>query len=228
MAITDWPEDERPRERLLRYGAEALSDAELLAIFLRVGIRGHSAVDLARDLLTHLDGGLAQLAQCSAHDLIRMRLPGLGPAKATQLAAVMALARRALSAHTLDRDVFSDPAAVRQWLQLKFAGARQEIFCALWLDNQNHLLACDDMAVGTLTHAQVYPREIIRRALEINAAAVIVAHNHPGGIATPSAADSELTRALQNALRSIDVRLLDHFIIAPDAPAYSFAEHGKL
>lgn len=226
MAITDWPENERPRERLLAHGPQALSDAELLAIFLRVGVKGKSAVDLARELLTHFDGSLARLAEASPITLAK--LPGLGPAKAAQMAATLELARRALAESMKERDLLASPAAVRNWLRLKLGGLPHEIFGALWLDAQNRLIAWDELSRGTLTQTSVYPREVVKQALARNAAAVILAHNHPSGLAEPSTADEVLTRSLKEALALIDVRVLDHFIVAAQTQSLSFAERGLL
>ena len=153
MAITDWPKAERPRERLLKLGAEAISDAELLAIFLRVGIKGKSAVDLARELLSHFDGQLSLLAQASAKEL--SKLPGMGPAKATQLMAVLELARRALLEDMKARDLLGSPQAVRDWLRLKLAALPYEVFAVLWLDNQNRLIEYDELFRGTLSQTSV-------------------------------------------------------------------------
>jgi DNA repair protein RadC len=225
MSISQWPLQERPRERLLAQGAGVLSDAELLAIFLRVGSRGKSAVDLARELLDQFGGSLAELAAAKPEALAR--LPGMGPAKAAQLAAVLELARRALGEELRRRDVLASPAAVRDWLRLKLAGLPHEVFCALWLDAQNRLIAWDELFRGTLTQTSVYPREVVKRALACNAAAVILAHNHPSGVAEPSAADQALTRALKDALDLVDVKLLDHFVVAGREPL-SFAERGLI
>ena len=225
MSISHWPEQERPRERLLALGAGALSDAELLAIFLRVGVPGKSAVDLARELLAHFGGSLARLAGATPQALAR--LPGVGPAKASQLAAVLELARRALAEDLRRRDVIASPAAVRDWLRLKLADLPHEVFCALWLDAQNRLIAFEELFRGTLTQTSVYPREVVKRALAGNAAAVILAHNHPSGVAEPSAADQLLTRSLKEALALVDVKVLDHFVVAGREPI-SFAERGML
>lgn len=226
MAISDWPEGERPRERLLSAGPGALSDAELLAIFLRTGVKGKSAVDLARDLLGRFGGSLARLAAASPRELAA--LPGLGPAKAAQLTATLELARRALAETMAARDVLASPGAVRDWLRLRLAALPHETFWALWLDAQNRLLAAEELFRGSLTQTSVYPREVVKRALACNAAAVILAHNHPSGVAEPSRADEALTRALREALALVDVRLLDHFVVAgADAPL-SFAERGLL
>lgn len=226
MAITDWPQGERPRERLLAAGAQALSDAELLAIFLRVGIRGKSAVDLARDLLARFEGSIARLAETPATSLAA--LPGLGPAKAAQLSATLELARRALAEEMKRRDLLASPAVVRDWLRLKIGQLPFEAFGALWLDARNQLIDYDELFRGTLTQTSVYPREVVKCALARNAAAVILAHNHPSGLAEPSAADELLTRSLKAALSLVDVRLLDHFVVVGQAPPLSFAERGLL
>jgi len=226
MAITDWPEHERPRERLLQHGAAALTDAELLAIFLRVGVRGKSAVDLARELLQHFNGNLTQLAEASLKEIAA--IPGMGPAKAVQLKAVLELARRALSATLSERDVLASPAAVRDWLTLKLAGLGYEVFGAMWLDSKNRLIAWEELFRGTLAQTSVYPREVVKRALAHNAAAVLLCHNHPSGVAEPSNADELLTQNLKQALALVDVRVLDHFIVAGTGTPLSFAERGLL
>lgn len=226
MAITDWPAAERPRERLLKHGAAALSDAELLAIFLRVGVAGKSAVDLARDLLGRFDGSLARLAGATPQAIARS--PGMGPAKSAQLAAVLELARRALVEDLRHGDLLSSPEAVRDWLRLQLAGRPHEVFCALWLDNRNRLLAFEELFRGTLAQTSVYPREVVKHALTHNAAAVVFAHNHPSGAAEPSRSDESLTQALKQALALVDVKVLDHFVVAGTAPPLSFAERGLL
>ncbi|MGE5470658.1 MAG: RadC family protein [Bacteroidota bacterium] len=226
MAISDWPAGERPRERLLAHGPQALSDAELLAIYLRVGVRGKSAVDLARDLLLRFDGRLDVLAEATLKELASVS--GIGQAKAAQLKASFELARRALAQELVDRDTFSAPGAVRDWLRLKLAGRPHEVFMALWLDAQNRLLIADELFAGTLTQTSVYPREVVKSGLARNAAAVILAHNHPSGLAEPSRADEMLTRSLKDALAMVDIKLLDHFIVAGNSPPLSFAERGLL
>jgi len=226
MAITDWPDDQRPRERLLEQGATALSDAELLAIFLRVGVKGMSAVDLARTLLVHFDNSLARLAGATPQELTRVN--GIGPAKAAQLVATLELARRGLREELRARPALSSPGAVRDWLRLALAPLHQEVFIALWLDAQNRLIADEELFRGTLTQTSVYPREVVKRALARNAAAVILAHNHPSGVAEPSAADELLTQSLKQALGLVDVRIVDHFIVAGTATPLSFAERGLL
>ena len=226
MAISDWPAGERPRERLLAHGPAALSDAELLAIYLRVGVRGKSAVDLARDLLARFDSRLAALVDASLDELASVS--GIGLAKAAQLKASFELARRALSQEMAVRDTLASPGQVRDWLRLRLASQPHEVFLALWLDAQNRLLKAEELFTGTLTQTSVYPREVVKAALAHNAAAVILAHNHPSGIAEPSRADEMLTRALKEALAMVDVRLLDHFIVAGNTPPLSFAERGLL
>ncbi|KAB2970560.1 JAB domain-containing protein [Zoogloea sp.] len=225
MAITDWPADERPRERLLARGAAALSDAELLALFLRVGIRGRSAVDLARDLISHF-GGLTALCNASADAF--SAVPGMGPAKYAQLQAVLELARRALGEEMAQRDVFDSPGAVRDWLRLRLGQLPHEVFMILLLDAQNRVMASEELFRGTLSQTSVYPREVVKLVLHHNAAAVILAHNHPSGVNEPSHADQALTRSLSQALSLIDVRVLDHFIVAGNSPPVSFAERGLL
>lgn len=226
MAITDWPAGERPRERLLSHGPEALSDAELLAIYLRVGVRGKSAVDLARDLLLRFDGNLNALAEATPAQL--SSVSGIGIAKAVQLKASFELTRRALTQEMVRRDSFSSPSQVRDWLRLKLANRQHEVFMALWLDAQNRLLRADELFTGSLTQTSVYPREVVKTALAHNAAAVILAHNHPSGVAEPSRADELLTKNLKDALAMVDVKLLDHFIVAGNQTPISFAERGLI
>ncbi|MDP2811940.1 MAG: DNA repair protein RadC [Rhodocyclaceae bacterium] len=225
MAITDWPEGERPRERLLKLGPQALSDAELLAIFLRMGVKGSSAVDLARTLLDRF-GSLTSLFAAGRRDFSGVR--GMGDAKYAQLQAVLEMARRALGEGMQARDALSAPAAVRDWLRLRLGGLHHEVFGALWLDAQNRLIEYEELFRGTLTQTSVYPREVVKKALIRNAAAVILAHNHPSGLAEPSRADELLTRSLREGLALVDVKLLDHFIVAGNAPPLSFAERGLL
>ena len=226
MAITDWPDDERPRERLLTQGAAALSDAELLAIFLRVGVKGMSAVDLARALLAHFDHSLARLAGATPRELTAVN--GIGPAKAAQLVATLELARRGLHEQLREKTAMNAPAAVRDWLRLKLSNLPHEVFVALWLDAQNRLIADDTLFTGSLTQTSIHPREVVKQALARNAAAVIIAHNHPSGLAEPSAADRTVTQTLKAALNLVEVRLLDHFIVAGNATPLSFAEQGIL
>jgi DNA repair protein RadC len=226
MAITDWPDDQRPRERLLALGPGALADAELLAIFLRVGVKGMSAVDLARALLAHFDNSLARLAAATPQELIAIN--GIGPAKAAQLVATLELARRGLREELRQPAMLNAPGTVRDWLRLRLAPLHHEVFLALWLDAQNRLIADEELFRGTLTQTSVYPREVVKQALARNAAAVIFAHNHPSGAAEPSSADELLTRTLKQALALVDVQLVDHFIVAGNADPLSFAERGLL
>lgn len=224
MAITDWPEGERPREKLLAMGSAALSEAELLAIFLRTGVKGKSAVGLARDLLGHF-GSLGRLFAASKAECCGFA--GLGPAKYAQLQAVLEMARRSLKEDLAAGDALSSPGAVRDYLRLRLAGLPHEVFAALFLDAQNRVLAIEELFRGTLTQASVYPREVVKRALSHNAAGVIFAHNHPSGVAEPSRADRWLTDQLKAALGLVEVRVLDHFVVA-GVEAVSFAERGLL
>ncbi|WP_290648417.1 DNA repair protein RadC [Aquisalimonas sp.] len=224
MAITDWPETERPRERLLAHGADALSDAELLAIFLRTGSRGQSAVDLARELLSRF-GSLRGLLEADRDSFCAG--PGLGDAKYTQLQAVLAMARRYLAADLERGDALTSPRATREFLQSRLRHQQREIFACLFLDNRHRVLGFEELFQGTVDSAAVYPREVARRALAYNAAAVIAAHNHPSGVAEPSRADEQITRRLKEALGLVDIRLLDHFVVGDGDPV-SFAERGLL
>jgi DNA repair protein RadC len=223
MAICDWPTAERPRERLLAKGAAVLSDAELLAILLRTGIRGKSAVELARELLAGF-GGIAGLL--SAGRALE-KVSGLGAAKCAQLAAVTELARRSLSEQLSSGTALTSPGAVRDYLRLSLGGRQHEVFVCIFLDAQHRVLHADELFRGTLTQTSVYPREVVKAALAANAAAVIFAHNHPSGVAQPSQADELLTRNLKDALALVDVKVLDHFIVA-GTQALSFAERGLL
>ena len=225
MTITDWPAAERPREKLLARGAGALSDAELLALFLRVGVRGKSAVDLARELLSRF-GDLTRLFSASLEEVAAV--PGLGQAKYAQLQAVLELARRTLKEEMQQGVSLSSPTAVRNYLRLSLGKLPYEVFCVLYLDAQNRLLRADELFRGTLTQTSVYPREVVKLALAQNAAAVIFAHNHPSGINEPSRADESLTQTLKQALSLVDVKVLDHFIVAGNGKPLSFAERGLL
>ncbi|MDH4172224.1 MAG: DNA repair protein RadC [Betaproteobacteria bacterium] len=224
MGIADWPPQERPRERLLAQGAGRLTDAELVAVCLRSGIRGKSAVDLARDLISHFQG-LAALLGAGVPELRRVK--GLGAAKAAQLAAVLELARRALREELRAGSALTTPGAVRDYLRLALGGRAHEVFVCLFMDAQHRVIGAEELFRGTLTQTSVYPREVVKSALAANAAAVIFAHNHPSGVAQPSQADELLTRQLREALALVDVRVLDHFIIAGNQ-ALSFAERGLL
>jgi DNA repair protein RadC len=224
MAITDWPANERPREKLIELGAEALSDAELLAIFLRVGVVGKSAVDLARDLLTQF-GSLNGIFAATEHELSQVH--GIGTSKYVQLQAIFEMSRRALSEQLQQQDVLNSPKAVRDYLVLKLGSLTKEVFLVLFLDTQNRLVATEEMFSGSLKETSVYPREVLKRALHHNAASVIFAHNHPSGIAQQSQADELLTKQLKQALALVDVRVLDHFIVAGNS-TLSFSERGLL
>lgn len=227
MAISDWPEAERPRERLLAKGAGSLSDAELLAVLLRTGIRGKSAVDLARELLGRFGGVGGLLAHCANAGAALLGIKGLGAAKSAQLGAALELARRTLQEQLSTGAALTSPAAVRDYLRLAIGGREHEVFVCLWLDAQHRVIAFQEPFRGTLTQTSVYPREIVKAALAANAAAVIFAHNHPSGAAQPSQADELLTRNLREALALIDVKVLDHFIVA-GTQSLSFAERGLL
>jgi DNA repair protein RadC len=224
MSISNWPAHQRPRERLIREGAQALSDAELLAVFLRVGMRGKNAVELAGDMVRHF-GSLQALLRASLKDFTDV--PGLGPAKYAQLNAVIELARRAIGDEMLSGESICSPQAAKQYLRLAMAGRPYESFHVLFLDVRNRLIAARELFRGTLTHTSVYPREVVREALSRNAASVMLAHNHPSGTPEPSEADMLLTRSLVQALALVDIRILDHFVVAGHR-VHSFAEHGQM
>ena len=224
MGIQDWPANLRPRERLIDRGAHTLSDAELLAIFLRTGLPGKSAVELARDTLAHF-GTLNRLLCAPLTDFCAV--PGLGPAKYAQLHAVLELARRTTAEELRAGVSLGSPDAVKHFLKLQLGRQRQESFYVLFLDVKNRLIASEEMFRGTLTHTSVYPREVVKTALRHNAAGIMLAHNHPSGSPEPSEADLLLTRALVQALQLVDVRILDHFVVA-GAHVHSFAEHGQM
>ena len=224
MAISHWPVAERPRERLLALGAGGLSDAELLALFLRTGIPGKSAVDMGRELIAGF-GGLSGLLAADARALASVK--GLGDAKRAQLAAVLEIARRALAEDLRAGGAMSSPQSVRDYLRLGLGNREHEVFVVMFLDAQHRLLHTEELFRGTLTQTSVYPREVVKAALKANAAAVIFAHNHPSGVAEPSQADEMLTRLLKEALELVEVRVLDHFIVAGRS-TLSFAERGLL
>ncbi|HTS53481.1 MAG TPA: DNA repair protein RadC [Burkholderiales bacterium] len=224
MAIHDWPEGERPREKLLSKGPAALSEAELLAIVLRTGVHGKSAVDLGRELLQAY-GSLSSLFSSNLERLLHVK--GLGYAKAVQLQAVIELARRALEEELKPGVNLSSPKAVRDFLRLSLLSRDKEVFLGIFLDAQNRVVAVEELSSGTLTQTSVFPREVVKRALSRNAAALIFAHNHPSGLAEPSRADEMLTQALKQALALVDVKVLDHFIVG-GSKTMSFAERGLL
>ncbi|WP_288012570.1 DNA repair protein RadC [Diaphorobacter sp.] len=236
MPLKDLPLDAQPREKLLARGPAALSDAELLAILLRTGLAGKGVLQLAQELLDDPVrdpatgrsagggfGGIAGLLHASSQDL--QRIKGLGPAKRAELMAVLELARRAMAQQLREREVFDSPQAVQHYLQLHLAGRTHEVFAVLFLDSGNRLIAMEELFRGTLTQTSVYPREVVLRALHHHAAAMVLAHNHPSGSVQPSRADEALTQTLKAALALVDVRVLDHVIVAPGA-ALSMAEQG--
>jgi len=224
MSIRHWPEGERPREKLLQRGAQALSDAELLAIFLRTGVAGKSAVDLARELVTRF-GGLRGLLRAEQAQFCAAK--GLGQAKFVQLQAVLEIARRHLGEALAEPAGLKDPGQAKTFLRARLRDLDHEAFAALFLDTQHRVQAFEVLASGTLNAASVYPREVVKAALRHNAAALIFAHNHPSGVAEPSEADRSLTRRLKDALGLVDIRVLDHFVIGEGEPV-SFAERGWL
>ncbi|WP_250471472.1 DNA repair protein RadC [Caballeronia sp. GAFFF1] len=224
LAISHWDKADRPRERLLRSGAETLSDAELLALFLRTGVPGLTAVDVARGLLRRF-GSLRSMLGASAAELSAER--GIGEARAATLIAVSELCRRALAERARERLLLNSPGAVEDFLRLKIGTRPNEVFIGIYLDARHQLLDICEEARGSLTRVAVYPREIVKRALSLNAAGLIVAHNHPSGGIQPSAGDRKLTRTLQDALSLIDVKLLDHMVIASN-DIFSFAREGWL
>lgn len=224
MPITDWPAEERPREKLLSRGPAALSDAELLAIFLRTGVRGKSAVDLARELLTRF-GTLRTLLEAGRADFCES--PGLGDAKYAQLQAVLEMARRHLLEKLTRDSALSNVEDTRAYLTACLRAYPHEVFGCLFLDNRHRVIAFEELFRGTLDGASVHPREVVKRALAHNAAALIFAHNHPSGVSEPSRADEQITLRLKEALALVEVRVLDHFIIG-DGRAVSLAERGVL
>lgn len=224
MPITDWPASERPREKLLARGAGALSDAEILALFIRTGLKGRTALDLARDWLSHFEG-LRGFLDADAGTLTA--LPGLGPAKYAEIQAALELGQRHL-ASTLERgDVMSSPEATRRYLSIRMRSLRHEVFAVLFLDSQHRLISFEELFRGSIDSCSVHPRQVIERALKLNAAALILAHNHPSGVAEPSAADRQITERLRQALDLFEIRILDHLVIGEGRPA-SFAERGWL
>ena len=220
----DIPASARPREKLLAVGPAALADAELVALLLRTGLAGIGVLQLAEQLLASF-GGLGGLLRAGPDELRRVK--GLGPAKRAEVAAVLELARRSIASELAARPVFDSPGKVKDYLQLQLAGRAHEVFAVLFLDAQSRLVRLEEMFRGTLTQTSVYPREIVKRALELGAAAVILAHNHPSGAAEPSRADEFLTQSLKSALALVDVRVLDHLVVGQGA-VVSFAERGLL
>lgn len=224
MRIAEWPQTERPRERLLDQGAAGLSDAELLAILLRTGTRGYSALDLARALIREF-GGLRGLLDADAGTLCSR--PGLGPAKYAQLQAALELARRHLKEHMHRSEPLTSPEATRRFLAAALRDRPHEVFCVLLLDTRHRVIRFEELFKGTIDAAHVHPRVVVERAFTARAAAVILAHNHPSGVAEPSGADLAITRRLRDALALVDIRLLDHLIIG-DGEIVSLAERGQM
>ncbi len=224
MPLKDLPVAARPREKLLALGPSALADAELLALLLRTGVRGTGVLQLAEGVLARF-GGFAGLLAADAAQLGGVK--GLGPAKRAELAAVVEMARRALAQRLADAPVFESPQAVKDYLRLRLGAREHEVFAALFLDVRQRLLCCDELFHGTLTHTSVHPRELVKRALAVNASAVLLAHNHPSGDCSPSHADEYLTQQIKAALALVDVRVLDHLVVGRDG-ALSMAEKGLL
>ena len=224
MAISDWPELERPREKLLQRGPTALSDAELLAIFIRSGVPGKTAVDVARDLLARY-GGLRELLAAGPAELYEV--PGLGEAKYVLLQASLELGRRFLAEKLRREVILGSTQETKEYLQAQLRDRKNEVFCVLFLDNRHRVIAFEELFQGTLNGTAVYPREVIKRALKLNAAALILVHNHPSGVAEPSRADELLTTRLKEALTLVDIRLLDHLVVG-DGEMVSFSERGLI
>jgi len=224
MALKDLPPDARPREKLLALGPAALADVELVALLLRTGRPGVSVLQFARALLDEF-GGLTGLLHAGTAELGRMK--GLGPAKRAEIAAIMELARRSLAEALKERPVFDAPVKVKDYLRLQIGTRPHEVFAVVFLDAQNRLLTLEELFRGSLTQPSVYPRDVVKRALDLHAAAVILAHNHPSGVCEPSRADEHLTTTLKNALALVDIRVLDHLIVGR-TEVVSFAERGLL
>lgn len=224
MNLQEIPPDTRPREKMLSRGPGALSDTELLALLLRTGVTGRNVLQLAQDMLL-ASGGLANLLINPAYQ--RGKIKGLGPAKQTELLAVMELAKRAMSQQLQSREVMQNAASVQLFLQLHMAHKHHEVFAMMFLDAQHRLLCMETLFRGTLSQTSVYPREVVLRALHHHSAAVVLAHNHPSGSVHPSPADLHLTHTLKSALAMVDVRVLDHVIVGP-GQAFSMAEQGVL
>lgn len=224
LPITDWPKNEQPREKLRISGAEALSDAELLAIFLRVGVKGKSAVALAKDLIHHF-GSLPKLLASTPSEFTRIH--GVGLSKWSQIQAAYELVKRSLEDGLSQDPIFSSPNHVREFLQAKIGRLPHEVFLCLYLDSRLHLIECEELFRGSITQTAIYPREILKEALAKNASALIVAHNHPSGIPLPSFADQELTKVLVNALQMVDIQLLDHCIVSGSG-FFSFSDSGLM
>lgn len=224
MSIRDWPADDRPREKLLKLGPQALTEAELIAIFLRTGIAGRSALDVARELLKEFKSVRGLL---TADRKTLCAAPGMGAARYATLQAVLELARRHYQELMHSGPALLNPQATREFLHMRLRDLPHEVFCCLYLDNRHRVIAFEELFRGTLDGASVHPREVVKRALAHNAAALILAHNHPSGVAEPSPADELITRRLKEALSLIDVRVLDHLVVG-DRHCESLAERGLL
>ena len=224
MLLKELPAAARPREKLLANGAASLADVELVALLLRTGLKGTSVLQLAQQLLDRFEG-VQGLLHAEASDLKQIK--GLGPAKRAEVAAVIELARRALTRQLTQSPVFDTPAKVKAYLQLQLGGRSFEVFAVMFLDAQSRLLKFEEMFRGTLTQTSVYPREVVKRGLELHAAAVVLAHNHPSGVAEPSGSDEYLTQTLLAALKLVDIRVLDHFVVGTNE-VVSFAERGLM
>ena len=223
-SIPNWPEQERPREKLLIKGAMALSDAELLAIFLRTGTQGKNVIELAREIITHF-GSLNRLFSATEKEFCSIR--GLGRAKYVQLKACLEMSQRYLSEQILTQDALENPNQVKEYLQSRLKGKLNEVFAAIFLDNQHRVITFEELFFGTINASSVHPRVVVQQCLKHNAAAVIIAHNHPSGVAEPSLSDIDITKTLKSALNLIDVRLLDHLVIASHQ-VISLAERGEV
>lgn len=224
MAIHQWPLSERPREKLLRSGAKSLSDAELLAIFLRTGVKGYSAVELANQLLKK-HGGLRALFNSSLEEFCQVK--GMGAAKYTQLQAVLEMSKRYFWEDLAEQPIMNSADAAGQFLLSEMSHLSREVFSCIFLNNQHKLICYEELFFGTINQSPVFPREIAKRAMELNAAAIILAHNHPSGVAEPSMADREITKVIRQALNVLDVRVLDHLVVGAQE-VYSFADNGLL
>lgn len=224
MSIRNWPEGERPREKLLKLGPGALSEAELLAILLRTGVTGQSALDVARGLLVEF-GSLRGLLTADRESICAAR--GLGPARYVSLQAALELARRHYRELMMTGSTLANPQATREFVRMRLRDLPHEVFCCLFLDNRHRVMAFEELFRGTIDGASVHPREVVKQALSRNAAAVILAHNHPSGHAEPSQADELITQRLKEALALVDIRVLDHLVVG-DGVCESFAERGLL
>lgn len=225
MALKDLPTQSRPRERLLKLGAGVLTDAELIALLLRTGLKGVSVLQLAQNLLDHMGGLQGLLRATTPQDFKRIK--GLGPAKQAEMMAVLELARRATAQELSTRPVFESPQKIKDYVSMQLGGLGHEVFALMWLDAKQQLLNWEELFRGTLTHTAVYPREVVKRALQVHAQSVILVHNHPSGVAEPSSSDAHLTQQLRQALALVDVRVLDHLVVG-QGQVISMAERGLL